>query len=99
MRRVLLINWDNYPHFATGGVYTWVKSLVDNAKDWEFIIFNQLSNANANARYQVPRNVKKVIGLPVFGTHRCEEYYPENGPLLAKITRTTDKAIERRFLP
>jgi polysaccharide biosynthesis protein PelF len=99
MRRVLLINWDNYPHFATGGVYTWVKSLVDNAKDWEFIVFNQLSNPNANARYQVPRNVKKVIGLPVFGTHRCEEYYPENGPLLAKIARTTDEVIERRFLP
>jgi polysaccharide biosynthesis protein PelF len=99
MRRVLLINWDNYPHFATGGVYTWVKSLVDNAKDWEFVVFNQLSNPNANAKYQVAQNVKKVIGLPVFGTHRCEEYYPENGPLLAKIGRTTDKVIERRFLP
>jgi len=99
LRRALLINWDNYPHFATGGVYTWVKSLVDNAKDWEFVVFNQLSNANANAKYRLPQNVKQVIGLPVFGTHRCEEYYPENGPLLAKINRTTSEVIERRFLP
>ena len=99
MKRVLLINWDNYPHFATGGVYTWVKSLVDNAKDWEFVVFNQLSNANANAKYRVPQNVKKVIGLPVFGTHRVEEYYPENGPFLAKVKRTNGELIERRFVP
>jgi len=99
MRRILLINWDNYPHFATGGVYTWAKSLVDNAKDWEFIVFNQLSNANASAKYQVPQNVRRVIGLPMFGTHRCEEYYPENGPFLPKISRTTDKVIELEFVP
>lgn len=72
---------------------------MDNAKDWEFVVFNQLSNANANSKYRVPSNVETVIGLPVFGTHRIEEYYPGNGPMLDRILRTTTNVIHREFLP
>jgi polysaccharide biosynthesis protein PelF len=99
MKRALLINWDSYPHYTSGGVYTWAKGLIENIQDWEFVVLNQLSNPNANAKFSVPSNVKKVIGLPVFGAYRVEEYLGDTGPLLPKIMRTTDSVVDRQFLP
>ena len=99
MKRALLVNWDNYPNVASGGVYTWAKSLVESMSDWEFVLFNQLSNPNANAKYSLPGNVKQVIELPIFGTNRFEEYHKDGRPFLRKILATTDSVIRREFLP
>ena len=99
MKRALLVNWDNYPNVASGGVYTWAKSLVESMSDWEFVLFNQLSNPNANAKYSLPENVKQVIELPIFGTNRFEEYHKDDRPFLRKILATTDSLIRREFLP
>jgi glycosyltransferase involved in cell wall biosynthesis len=98
MKRALLINWDSYPHVTSGGVYTWAKSLVEGMNDWDFFVLNQLSNPNANEVGALPANVKKVIPLPVFGTYRMEEYYP-NGDMFARIENTTDSVVEKEFLP
>ncbi|MGA2665669.1 MAG: GT4 family glycosyltransferase PelF [Nitrososphaerales archaeon] len=98
MKRALLINWDNYPHVTSGGVYTWAKSLVDNMPDWEFLVLNQLSNPNAGEAGALPPNVRRVIPIPMFGTYRMEEYTP-NGPFVQRARRTTDSVIERQFLP
>jgi polysaccharide biosynthesis protein PelF len=99
MKKALLVNWDSYPHVASGGVYTWARGLVENMQDWQFVIFDQLSNPNANSSYNVPMNVRKVIGLPVFGTHRVEEYCSEPGKLRDRLGRTTEGVTTEIFLP
>ena len=99
LKRVLLINWDSYPNFPTGGVYTWAKNLIDNLSDWEIFVLNQLSNSNVNAMYKVPRQVKQVIEVPLFGSTRLEEYCGIGGPFVPKITRTNDRIIKEDFLP
>src|SRR5580693_10692751 len=98
-KRALLVNWDNYPNVASGGVYTWAKSLVESLSDWDFYVFNQVSNPNVNSDYTLPSNVKQVIELPIFGTNRYEEFYDDGNPFIPKIRRTTEKVVERDFLP
>jgi glycosyltransferase involved in cell wall biosynthesis len=65
----------------------------------EFTIFNQLSNPNSNSNLRLPANVKSVIGMPVFGTTRMEEFFSDGSALLPKLRRTTESIIVRRFLP
>ena len=98
-KRVLLVNWDNYPNVASGGVYTWAKVLVDNLPDWDFVVFNQLSNANANSKYSVSPNVRKVLEVPLFGTQRIEEFYHGGAPMLDRVGRSTPEVIEGSFVP
>src|SRR5882762_3067768 len=69
-RRVLLVNWDNYPNVASGGVYAWAKRLVEGIPDWDFVIINQVTNPNANSSYTLPPNVKSVIDFFFIGTFR-----------------------------
>ncbi|MHB8566839.1 MAG: GT4 family glycosyltransferase PelF [Nitrososphaerales archaeon] len=99
MKRALLINWDNYPNVVSGGVYFWAKSLVEKMSDWEFVILNQLSNPNADARYILPSNVSRVIEFPIFGTNRYEEFYGDKKPFSSKILRTTESVVKERFIP
>lgn len=97
-KRMLLIGWDAYPHVASGGVYRWQRSLIEGLHNWEFVIFNQLSNPNASANYTLPKNVK-VIGIPIFSTTRYEEFYDDKTPLISKINKTTQGIIQNKFLP
>ena len=99
LKKVLLVNWDCYPNSASGGVYTWTKSLIDSMVEYEFIVVNQLSNPNANGNYAVPENVTKIIEIPIFGCNRYEEFYNENKPLIPKIHRTTEGVIKNFFVP
>ena len=98
-KRVLLVNWDNYPNVASGGVYTWAKALVEGLSDWEFVVFNQLSNPNANSSYSVSPNVREVLEVPLFGTQRIEEFYKGSTPLISRVARTDREAFETAFLP
>jgi len=98
-KRVLLVNWDNYPNVASGGVYVWAKVLVEGLSDWDFVVFNQLSNANANANYSVTPNVREVLEVPLFGTQRIEEFYYGSSPMLDRVEKSTDEVIEKSFLP
>lgn len=99
MKKVLLVNWDCYPNCASGGVYTWTKTLIDNMPDWQFIVVNQLSNPNCNGTYNIPSNVIKVIEMPIFGSNRYEEFYDDKQSMVKKIFRTTDDVINREFIP
>jgi glycosyltransferase involved in cell wall biosynthesis len=67
--------------------------------DCEFTIFNQLSNPNSNSNIRLPPNVKSVIGMPVFGTTRLEEFFSDGSALIPRIRRTTESVIVKRFLP
>jgi len=97
LRRVLLVNWDGYPNFAHGGVYTWEKALVEQLSDWQFVVFNQLSNSNTNGAFNVPKNVVGVTAVPLFGASRIEEFSRE--PFLGRLLGTSRKAVEEEFVP
>ncbi len=71
MKKVLMINLDGHPNISSG-VYSWEKTLIDNMPDYEFIIFNLLSNSNANGKFTVPNHVKRVIAIPLFGSNRYQ---------------------------
>ena len=100
MKKVLLVNWDNYPNNPTGGVYAWEKALIDNMTDYEFIVVNLLSNPSANGEYTVPSHVTRVIDVPLFGCYRHEEFYKEkNQSLFSKILRTRRSIVKQGFVP
>ena len=99
MKEVLLVNWDSYPNFASGGVYTWEKALIEKMTDWKFTVMNFLSNSNSNGSYSVPPNVRSVIELPMYGTNRYEEFYSERAGFLPKIARTNRSVVRQQFIP
>jgi glycosyltransferase involved in cell wall biosynthesis len=99
MKETLLVNWDSYPNFASGGVYTWEKALIEQMPDWNFSVVNLLSNSNSNQDYTLPPNVKNVIELPIYGSTRYEEYYNDTSNLFSKLVRTRDGVVKKRFLP
>lgn len=94
-----MVNWDNYPNVASGGVYAWAKRLVEGIPDWEFVVINQVTGPNANSHYSLPSNVKRVIEVPIFGTHRYDEFGSGSTSLIARVLRTSDRAIEVSFVP
>lgn len=97
-KRMLLIGWDAYPHVASGGIYRWQRSLIEGLNDWEFIVFNQLSNPNASLNFTLPKNVK-VIGLPLYATNRYEEFYDDKSPFISKVSKTTQDIVNNKFIP
>lgn len=99
MKDALLVNWDSYPNFAFGGIYTWEKNLIETMADWRFFVINILSNPNSNKNYAIAPNVKQVIEIPIFGSHRYEEFYNDTTNLLAKISQTRDSVIKKKFIP
>jgi glycosyltransferase involved in cell wall biosynthesis len=100
MAKVLLVNWDAYPNVTSGGVYSWEKILVESMPDYEFTIFNLLSNPNGNGSFTVPPQVKEVIDVPLFGSNRYEEFHDEKfRRLLAKVLYTKQRCIKQEFIP
>ncbi|MDE1815067.1 MAG: GT4 family glycosyltransferase PelF [Thaumarchaeota archaeon] len=97
MKKLLLIGWDAYPHITAGGIHRWQKSLIEGLPNWQFVVFNQLSNPNANGGFKLPENVQ-VIGIPIFSTNRYEEYYDDKTSFISRIVKTTEKTIDK-FLP
>ncbi len=97
MKRVLLVNWDNYPNIAHGGVYTRENALVEELSDYEFLVYNQLSNSNTNGVYKVPKNIKGVTAFPLFGAMRFEEF--SDKPFLGKVFATSQKTVDNYFIP
>ncbi len=93
----MLVSWDGYPNIATGGVFTWEKALIEKLTDWEFVVYNQLSNSNSNGAFRVPKNVTKVISLPLFGASRYEEF--SDRPFLGRVLVTSQAAVEEQFIP
>ena len=78
MKRVLLVNWDGYPNIAHGGVYTWEKALVEQLTDWQFVVYNQLSNSNTNGVFKVPQE-----------RHRASPRSPSSGPAGSRSSPTS----------
>lgn len=113
MAKVLMVNWDNYPNSTSGGVYAWVKQMVDNLPGVEFAVLNVLSNPNVSGSYKVPSNVTQVIELPLYGCQRQEEFCEVRGVqaaasggrkkngtgLVGRILGTDDRFVKNTFVP
>ncbi|MEP6575653.1 MAG: GT4 family glycosyltransferase PelF [Nitrososphaerota archaeon] len=99
MKKILLINWDNYPNTATGGIYSWARALIEGLPHNEFIVLNWLSNPNTNGTFVVPPNVTKVIDVPLFGALRIEEFRDGNDNMIKNIRNTSTSTIDSEFLP
>ena len=99
MKKILLINWDNYPNTSTGGIYSWARALIEGLPHNEFIVLNWLSNPNANGTFVVPPNVTKVIDVPLFGALRYEEFHHGNDNMIQNIRNTSTSTIDSEFLP
>jgi polysaccharide biosynthesis protein PelF len=99
LRKILLINWDNYPNTVVGGIYSWAKDLIEAMQKDEFIVLNWISNPDTNGKFTVPKNVKKVIDIPLFGAFRHEEFSDEDAHLLYKIKNTSSSEIHSKFIP
>ena len=98
MPKVLMINWDNYPNSSSGGVYAWVKQMVDNLPEVEFVVLNVLSHPNVSGSYTVPKNVSRVMELPLYGCQRYEEFYGQ-GKFVPKVLSTDESFVKKKFIP
>ena len=99
-KTVLMINWDNYPNNATGGVYAWADALITGMPDFRFVVINCLSNPNSNGNYNIPKHVTRVIEMPLYGCQRYEEFYGhDDSPVVSKILKTNEGFIQETFHP
>ena len=99
MKKILLINWDNYPNTAVGGIYSWARDLIEGLPQNEFVVLNWNSNPNTNGKLVVLQNVTKVINIPLFGAFRAEEFSDDDNDMMYKISNTSSSVIESEFLP
>lgn len=67
--------------------------------DYEFAVVNELSNPNSNGNYVIPKNVTKVIEVPMFGATRYEEFCKRDDFLLGRILKTTPYIVMEKFIP
>jgi hypothetical protein len=35
-KKIMMVNWDNYPNIPTGGVYVWERDMIKAMKDYDF---------------------------------------------------------------
>ena len=98
---VLLANEGTYPHEG-GGVSTWCDILCRELADIDFYVLSITGNVNVSVRYDLPRNVRQLIHVPLWGTEEPAEYTLSSSPFAdqyLKKVRTTPEAIERDFGP
>ena len=97
--RVLFLVSGVYPHYM-GGVSTWADQLLRGMGEHEFHVVSVVSNPHVEVRYKLPRNVKEIITIPLWGTEKPEEYLP--GSPLATLRngwRTSEVAVRTDFVP
>ena len=96
---VLMLLEGTYP-FYRGGVSTWVHDLISNLPDFDFSLLGITGNTNVEVKYNLPKNVKRLIFIPLWGAEMTEEYDNISAlDVLRRTLRTRDKIVEKEFLP
>lgn len=99
--QILLTTEGTYPYHS-GGVSTWCDNLIRGLETTsEFTLLPIMMNPYISVKYDLPRNVVRVINVPLWGTEEPAEYIldiPFTHVYLAK-QRTTRAVIRRRFIP
>jgi len=71
--RVCLLTEGTYP-YVRGGVSTWCDDLVKGLPDVEFIIYAIIGNPSGRLEYTLPKNVSRLVSVPLWGHERLTEY-------------------------
>lgn len=62
-----LVTMGTYPHY-TGGVSTWCDLLVRGLPSVQFTLVSLVADPSAKPVYKLPRNVERLITIPLWGT-------------------------------
>src|ERR1700694_4682457 len=71
--RVCLLTEGTYP-YVRGGVSTWCDDLVRGLPDVEFVIYAIIGNPTGHLEYTLPKNVSRLVSVPLWGHERLTEY-------------------------
>ena len=77
---VCLVAEGSYPHH-TGGVSTWCDMLVRGLPEVRFTLFSLVADPSVMPVYELPRNVDRLITLPLWGTGEVLELQRDLGVL------------------
>lgn len=97
---VLMTTEGTYP-YGSGGVSTWCDSILRHTPDVSYTLLPLMMNPHIESRYEPPKNVKRVLNLPLWGTEEPAEFI--DGLLFTDVyerkRRTSDDAIRSGFVP
>lgn len=99
---VLFETEGSYP-YSGGGVSTWAHILCSGLEDKiDFHILAITGNPFVETRYKLPKNIKKIIHVPLWGVEEPVEYYDSERPFsfqIHKKARTTKTIVLKQFMP
>jgi glycosyltransferase involved in cell wall biosynthesis len=97
---VLMTTEGTYP-YGSGGVSTWCDAILRNTPDVSYFLLPLMMNPHIERRYQPPKNVRRIINVPLWGTEEPAEFI--SGMLFRDVydrkRKTSDEAIEHHFSP
>jgi len=97
----MLVLEGTYP-YNEGGVSTWAHTLCRQIKNVDFTLCALTAKYHTETKFPLPSSVKEVVQIPIWGADEPASY-PNYGisyhALLLKKRKTTDRVIDRQFLP
>ncbi|OQX88354.1 hypothetical protein B6D60_02305 [candidate division KSB1 bacterium 4484_87] len=98
---VLMETEGTYP-YAGGGVSTWCDILASELNQVDFYVYAITGTPTFKLKYSVPKNVRKIQQIPLWGTVEPSEYILPDVPfseIYLRRKKTTEKIIEENFIP
>jgi glycosyltransferase involved in cell wall biosynthesis len=98
---VLFETEGTYP-FVGGGVSTWADILVNNLPEFDFYIYAITGLPYVEFKYKLPKNVKLVRQIPLWGSEEpFEDIFFEVpfSSIYIRKTKVNERAVLRKFIP
>ncbi len=98
---VLMETEGTYP-YAGGGVSTWCDILASELSQVDFYVYAITGTPTFKLKYSVPKNVRKIQQIPLWGMIEPSEYILPDVPFSEVYLRrkqTTEEIIEKKFIP
>lgn len=88
-----------YPYFK-GGVSTWTHNLITKLPEIEFHLVSIVPSPFFRISYNLPKNVKGLVTIPLWGEEQPGEHFsPSCILVLKKVIRTGTSEVEEEFIP
>ncbi|RLI26583.1 MAG: hypothetical protein DRO52_02290 [Candidatus Hecatellales archaeon] len=94
---IMMLTEGTYP-YVKGGVSTWTHNLISSLDEFKFVVVAVVANPYVDLLYEPPRNVVRLIMVPLWGTELLEEYVDTSLLRLVK-PKPSRKTIREEFLP
>lgn len=99
---VLFETEGSYP-YSGGGVSTWAHILcTELQEEVDFHVLAITGNPYVEPRYKLPKNIKEIIHIPLWGVEEPVHYFDSKTPFSEHIqrkARTTKGIVKRQFMP